>query len=203
MKNPHLSLLLILLMLVMAESARSSAIVNNPAPAFKATDSLGKAVDLVNLRGKFVVLEWLHPGCPFTKKHYHSSNMQALQSRYTEKGVVWLSVFTSRETHGPFLGSDEMNAWMETVEAKPTALILDTSTELGKLYGAKTTPHMFVIDPTGSLIYAGAIDSKNGFTADEIDDAVNYVSAALDEAMAGKPVITAQTRPYGCPVKYH
>jgi peroxiredoxin len=189
--------------LVVALVARG-ATVGQAAPTFTGKDSQGKAESLAQYRGKYVVLEWTNRTCPFTKKHYDSGNMQALQQQWTGKGVVWLTVLSSSPSHADdgYLTAPEENAYMEKVHAHPTAAILDSSGDIGRLYGAKTTPHMFVIDPAGKLIYAGAIDDKA--TTDDADakTAKNYVSAALIESMAGQPVQVAATRPYGCSVKY-
>jgi peroxiredoxin len=181
-----------------------AASVAQSAPTFSGKDSQGKMVSLDQYRGKYVVLEWTNRTCPFTKKHYDSGNMQALQQQWTGKGVVWLTVLSSSPSHAEdgYMTAPEENAYIEKVGAHPTAAILDPSGEIGREYGAKTTPHMFVIDPQGKLIYAGAIDDKATTDADDVKAAKNYVSAALTEAMAGQPVEVASTRPYGCSVKY-
>jgi peroxiredoxin len=180
------------------------ATVGSTAPAFSGKDSLGKPVSLSAYRGKFVVLEWTNRDCPFTKKQYNSGNMQALQREWTAKGVVWLTILSSSPSHGDdgYLTAAEENEQIEKVHAHPTAAILDPSGEIGRLYGAKTTPHMFVIDPAGRLIYAGAIDDKASTDTADVKGAKNYVSAALTKAMAGQPVEVASTRPYGCSIKY-
>jgi peroxiredoxin len=181
-----------------------AASVGQAAPAFTGRDSQGKAVSLSEYRGKFVVLEWTNRNCPFTKKHYDSGNMQALQKEWTGKGVVWLTVLSSSPSYADdgYMTAGEENAYIAKMRAHPTAAILDPSGEIGRLYGAKTTPHMFVIDPEGKLIYAGAIDNKPTTKTADVKDATNYVSAALTDAMAGHPVQMASTRPYGCSVKY-
>lgn len=181
-----------------------AATVGQPAPAFSGTDSQGKAESLAQYRGKYVVLEWTNRTCPFTKKHYDSGNMQALQQEWTGKGVIWLTVLSSSPSHPTdgYLTAPEENAQIARVHAHPTAAVLDPSGEIGRLYGARTTPHMFVIDPSGKLIYAGAIDDRPTTDAADVKSAKNYVSAALTEAMAGQPVQVASTRPYGCSVKY-
>ncbi len=186
---------------------RASAEMGDPAigkaaPAFTAVDSNGKTHELSSFKGKFVVLEWLNHGCPYVKKHYGAKNMQALQAEFTGKDVVWLSIISSAEGKQGYSTPEEANAGLAAHGAKPTALLLDPKGEVGKLYGAKTTPHMFVIDPAGNLIYKGAIDSVKSTDADDIPGATNYVRAALTEAMAGKPVTTTETKPYGCSVKY-
>jgi peroxiredoxin len=181
-----------------------AASVGQQAPTFSGKDSQGKTESLAQYRGKYVVLEWTNRTCPFTKKHYDSGNMQALQQEWTGKGVVWFTMLSSSPSHSGdgYLTAVEENAQMEKVHAHPTAAILDPSGEIGRMYGAKTTPHMFVIDPAGKLIYAGAIDDKATTDTADVKTANNYVSAALTEAMAGQPVQVAATRPYGCSVKY-
>jgi peroxiredoxin len=176
--------------------------VGQPAPEFTGKDSQGKTISLADYRGKYVVLEWTNRDCPYTKKQYDSGNMQALQKEWTAKGVVWLTVLSSAPGEQGYLTADQENAQMARVHAHPTAAILDPSGQIGRLYGAKTTPHMFVIDPHGKLIYDGAIDDKPTTDLADVKGAKNYVSAALREAMAGQAVQVASTRPYGCSVKY-
>jgi peroxiredoxin len=178
--------------------ANAVATPGQPAPDFKATDSNGKPVSLSSFKGKHVVLEWTNPECPFVQKHYGSGNMQSLQKTYTGKDVVWLSVSTGEKPSA----APELNAWLKEGKATPTALVMDSDTKIGRLYGAKTTPHMYIVDPKGKLVYAGAIDDKRGTNPDEIKTAKNFVKTALDETLAGKPVTTASTQPYGCNVKY-
>jgi peroxiredoxin len=172
------------------------------APEFKGTDSYGKTETLAQYRGKFVVLEWANQGCPYEKKHYESGNMERLQREWTAKGVVWLSVISSAPGQQGYVTPAEENEYLAKMKAAPTAAILDPSGTIGRLYGAKTTPHMFVIDPSGKLVYEGALDDKPSFDPDSLKGAHNYVSAALEEAMAGKPVETPVTKSYGCSVKY-
>jgi thioredoxin-related protein len=179
-----------------------AATVGQAAPTFNGKDSQGKAQSLAQYRGKYVVLEWTNRECPYTKKHYDSGNMQALQQQWTAKGVVWLTVLSSAQGEQGYLDAAGENAQMARMHAHPTAAVLDPGGEIGHLYSAKTTPHMFVIDPTGKLIYAGAIDDKATTDTSDVKGAKNYVSVALTEAMAGHPVETASTRPYGCSVKY-
>jgi peroxiredoxin len=176
--------------------------VGAPAPAFTATDSHGQTESLTQFRGKFVVLEWHNQGCPYTKKHYVSGNMQALQKEWTAKGVVWFTVISSARGQQGYVTPDQENAYLTQMHAVPTAVLMDPEGKLGRLYSAKTTPQMIVIDPTGKLIYDGAIDDRPTPDPEDIRGARNYVSDALTEAMAGKPVQTAFTRPYGCGVKY-
>ena len=177
--------------------------IGSKAPDFSLPDSKGAKQSLSEYKGKFVVLEWTNPDCPFVMKHYvKSHNMQDLQKEYTGKGVVWLSINSSAPGKQGNYPPAELNKILETRGASPTALLLDPDGAVGKLYGAKTTPHMFVINPEGSLIYEGAIDDKATPDVEDILSAKNYVKAALDEAMAGKPVTNASSQSYGCSVKY-
>ena len=176
--------------------------VGDAAPDFTGTDSNGKTHKLSEYRGKYVVLEWTNNGCPYTQKHYESGNMQALQKQWTAKGVVWLTVLSSAPGEQGYMTATQENAYMSTEHASPTAALLDPTGLIGHEYEAKTTPHMFVIDPQGKLIYAGAIDDHATTDVSDIKVSKNYVSAALTEAMAGQPVATSFTRPYGCSVKY-
>ena len=171
------------------------------APAFTAVDSNGKTHNLADYAGKFVVLEWHNRGCPYVKKHY-SGNMQKLQKEWTAKGVVWLTVISSAAGQQGYVTPEEANAYVKDKSAAPTAVLLDPQGIVGNLYDAKTTPHLFVVSPDGTLLYNGAIDSKPTANVDDIATATNYLSAALTEAMAGKAVTTAMTKPYGCSVKY-
>ena len=179
-----------------------AARVGDPAPDFTGTDSHGQTHKLSDYRGKFVVLEWTNNGCPFTQKHYNSGNMQDLQKEWTAKGVVWLTILSSAQGEQGYMTADQENAYIAKVHADPTAAILDPSGAIGREYSARTTPHMFVIDPSGKLIYAGAIDDHPTPDPGDIKVSKNYVSEALTEAMSGKPVATSSTRPYGCSVKY-
>jgi peroxiredoxin len=172
------------------------------APDFKGTDSNGNTQSLSQYKGKWVVLEWANRGCPYEQKHYNSGNMEALQKQWTSKGVVWLSILSSAPGQQGFVSPAEENEYLSSKHAAPTAAILDPTGAIGHLYEAKTTPHMFVIDPTGKLVYMGAIDDKPSPDPDTLKGAHNYVSEALEEAMSGKPVTTPVTRSYGCSVKY-
>jgi len=172
------------------------------APNFKGTDSTGAQHTLSQYRGKFVVLEWANQGCPYDQKHYLSGNMESLQRQWTAKGVVWLSVISSAPGQQGHVTPAEENDYLKKMRAAPTAAILDPTSTIARLYEAKTTPHMFVIDPTGKLIYQGAIDDKPTTDQSDVKTAHNYLNEALTAAMAGKAVPTASTRPYGCSVKY-
>ncbi|MFZ5550954.1 MAG: thioredoxin family protein [Pseudomonadota bacterium] len=185
-----------------AGGAMAQAAVNQPAPAFSVQDASGRTVSLGDYKGKHVVLEWVNPGCPFVQKHYNSGNMPAIQKDAVAKGVVWLSISSTAKDASDYKSPADLGAWQKSVSAVPTATLMDTDGKVGKAYGARTTPHMYVIDPQGKLIYAGAIDSKPTAKVDDIKGATNYVGQALNEALAGKPVSQPSTTPYGCSVKY-
>jgi peroxiredoxin len=176
--------------------------VGDAAPDFTGTDSNGQSHKLSEYHGKFVVLEWTNNGCPYTKKHYESGNMQSLQKQWTGKGVVWLTILSSAPGQQGYMTAAQENTYISLVHADPTAAILDPKGAIGHLYAAKTTPHMYVIDPAGKLVYEGAIDDHATTDASDIPASKNYVSAALTSALAGQPVATTYTRPYGCSVKY-
>ena len=183
-------------------SAEASAVVGQPAPELSATDTSGGTQSLSAYKGKFVVLEWVNFECPFVGKHYGSGHMQKLQKDYTGKGVVWLSINSSAKGQQGYYASDKVNALIKEKGAAPTAYLLDTAGTVGRAYGARTTPHMFIVDPKGTLIYAGGIDDTPSTDQADIATAKNFVSLALDEALAGKPVTTASSQAYGCSVKY-
>ena len=187
---------------VAAGDAPQKAAIDKPAPDFTLTDINGEKHTLSSYQGKFVVLEWNNWDCPFVKKHYKSNNMQGLQNRYSEKGVVWLTICSSGPgKQGYYDAKDHEKRFVE-VKSGASAYLTDTEGLVGRLYGAKTTPHMFVVDPGGVLIYAGAIDDKKSTNPDDVKGANNYVEASLDAAMSGKPVKTKTSTPYGCSVKY-
>jgi len=186
------------LLLPLARAAR----VGERAPDFTATDSNGQTHKLSEYAGKFVVLEWHNRGCPYTQKHYQSGNMERLQHEWTSRGVVWLTVISSAPGKQGYVTAAEENEYLKEMKAAPTAVLLDPTGALGHLYDAKTTPHMFVINPQGILIYNGAIDDHPTSDASDIPHSQNYLSQALEEALAGKPVAVATSRPYGCSVKY-
>ncbi|NJK91672.1 MAG: thioredoxin family protein [Blastochloris sp.] len=179
-----------------------AADVGKPAPDFKLTDTNGKSHNLSDFKGKTVVLEWINHGCPFVVKHYASGNMQKLQKTYTAKDVVWLSICSSAEGKQGYMKPEEWNKTTAEKGAAPTAVLLDADGKVGQLYGAKTTPEIFIINPEGVLVYEGAIDSIKSTDQADVAKAENYVSKALEELMAGKPISTASTPPYGCSVKY-
>lgn len=182
--------------------ARAQTAPGQPAPDFRLKDLDGRDFALADLRGKYVVLEWNNPHCPFVKKHYGSGNLPGLQKRYTAQGVAWLLVNSTAAAHPEHMDARELAAWLGQQGARPTALLLDEAGRVGRAYGAKTTPQMVVIDPHGALIYHGAIDDRRGTDPAELAGARNYVAQALDEARSGKPVSTPSTPPYGCSVKY-
>ncbi len=189
--------------LVLALAAMGAAAApGGMAPDFTGTDTSGKAVRLSDYKGKFVVLEWTNPECPFVRKHYDSQNMQGLQKEFGAKDVVWLAINSTNKSSGEFKTGAQMDAWLKTNGAAPKATLIDASSETGRAYSAKTTPHMFVVDPSGKIVYGGAIDDKRSANPADTKTANNYVRAALNESMAGKPVTVASTTPYGCSVKY-
>jgi peroxiredoxin len=186
----------------LAAVAHAAPEVGAPAPAFTLTDSNGQAHSLSDFQGKFVVLEWLNHGCPFVVKHYESGNMQNLQKEYTGKDVVWLSIVSSAPGKQGHMSPEETNAAKAEKGSAATAVLLDEDGTVGKLYDAKVTPELFVINPEGALVYAGAIDDKKSVDVADVEGAVNYVKQALDEALDGQPVSTPKTDAYGCSVKY-
>jgi peroxiredoxin len=180
----------------------AGAVVGSAAPAFSLSDTRGKPHRLADFAGKLVVLEWVNFDCPFVGKHYGSGSMQKLQKEYTGKGVVWLSIGSSAPGKQGHYAADKLNTLISERGAAPTAYLLDEDGKVGRVYGAKTTPHMFIVDPKGMLIYAGGIDDTPSTDEADIASARNYVRAALDEALAGKAVTTPTSPPYGCSVKY-
>lgn len=202
MTRRQLSRRLLLLVLGLCSLPALAITPGAMAPDFKGTDSTGAQHTLSQYRGKFVVLEWANQGCPYDQKHYLSGNMELLQQQWTDKGVVWLSVISSAPGQQGHVTPAEENDYLKKMRAAPTAAILDPTSAIARLYQAKTTPHMFVIDPTGKLVYQGAIDDKPTTDQADIKTAHNYVNEALTAAMAGKSIPTSATRPYGCSVKY-
>lgn len=172
------------------------------APDFKGTDSNGKKQSVSQYKGKWVVLEWHNQGCPFERKHYESGNMEALQKQWTDKGVVWLSIISSAPGTQGYVTAPQENDYIRKMKVAASAVVLDPSGSIGHLYDAKTTPHMFVIDPQGKLVYMGAIDDKPSPDPATLKGAKNYLNDALTAAIAGQPVAVTSTRPYGCAVKY-
>jgi peroxiredoxin len=202
MRRSTICLVVAAFALIVAPLLVWAAKVGEPAPDFTGTSSAGKTIHLADYRGKFVVLEWHNNGCPYVKKHYNSGNMQKLQKEWTAKGVVWLTVISSAPGKQGYVTAAEENDYIAKMEAAPTAALLDPSGVIGHLYDAKTSPQMVVIDPKGIVIYDGAIDDRPTANPADIEGATNYLNLALEQAMAGKPVTTPTTRPYGCSVKY-
>ena len=202
MKTKLITALLTIAAASSALFAADSPAVGTNAPDFSLKDSKGKTQSVSQYKGKYVVLEWFNPECPFVKKHYGSGNMQKLQEEFSKKGVVWLSIDSSAPGLEGHLTADQANAKMTEWKTKQTAFVLDPDGKAGQAYGAKNTPHMFVINPEGKIVYEGAIDSKASANPADITSATNYVKVALDESLAGKTVSNATTKPYGCSVKY-
>ena len=197
-KKSVILFIILLSSLLFAQQAK----LNESAPDFKLTDSNGNEHSLSDFADKIIVLEWLNFDCPFVKKHYDSKNMQSLQETYTAKDVVWLAICSSNEGKQGNFSVEEINKRSKNHDAKFTAYLMDEDGKVGKMYGAKTTPHMYIIDKSGMLVYAGGIDDRATTDVDDIKDSKNYVSAALDELLAGKKVSLQSSTPYGCSVKY-
>jgi peroxiredoxin len=185
-----------------ASSSALAAAAGQAAPDFTLTDTQGKAVRLSDLRGKYVVLEWTNPECPFVQRHYNTRNMPGLQKEWGARDVVWLSIDSSNRNSGEYKTAAELNSWMSTHDAAQKAVLIDPDSATARLYAAKTTPHMFVIDPQGRIVYAGAIDDRPGASSADTAKAKNYVRTALNEATSGAAVDPANTTPYGCSIKY-
>eukprot|EP01035_Chromulina_nebulosa_P057425 gene57425-78675_t len=179
----------------MGSNAVAAPAVGQQAPDFVAVDTTGAKHKLSDFAGKFVVLEWTNPGCPFVRKHYGSGNMPATQKAATDKGVVWLAINSTERAASDYLQPAALDAWMKSQKAAPTAVLMDEDGLIGQVYGARTTPHIFIIDPKGTLVYAGGIDSIASARPDDIKTATNYVNQALGEAFGGKPISAASTRP--------
>ncbi len=202
MNKASAALLAMTLALAATPPAHAQAAVGQAAPLFTAADTTGKSVSLADFKGKYVVLEWTNPGCPFVQKHYDGGNMPATQKSAVGKGVVWLSVVTTAKSHTDYASPADLAAWQKTKGAAPSATLMDTDGKVGRLYAARTTPHMYIVDPLGKLVYAGGIDSIATANPADIKSATNYINQALGEALAGKPISQAVTRAYGCSVKY-
>ncbi|MCT8180195.1 redoxin domain-containing protein [Variovorax sp. CY25R-8] len=187
---------------LVSNNAFAAPAVGQQAPDFVAVDTSGAKHKLSDFAGKFVVLEWTNPGCPFVRKHYGSGNMPATQKAATDKGVVWLAINSTERAASDYLKPAALADWMKSQSAAPTAVLMDEDGMIGQAYGARTTPHIFIIDPKGTLVYAGGIDSIASARVDDIKTAVNYVNQALGEAFGSKPITAASTRPYGCSIKY-
>ncbi len=186
----------------LASSVASAQLPGTTAPAFALHDTTGNVVNLADFRGKYVVLEWTNPECPFVRKHYASRNMQDLQKTWSARDVVWLSINSTNERHPEWKTPIQMADWMRAQGAAQKATLLDGTSATGRAYAEKTTPQMIVIGPDGNVLYNGAIDDRRSTNPADAKAAYNYVNAALTEAQGGKPVTVASTVPYGCSVKY-
>jgi peroxiredoxin len=186
----------------LASGAWAAATVGQPAPAFTVQDVDGRTVSLTDFKGKPVVLEWVNPGCPFVRKHYDSANMQGTQKDAVAKGAVWLTINSTAAGSSDYKTPQAMGQWMRQQGAAATATLMDADGRVGRAYGARVTPHMYIIDAQGKLAYAGAIDSIPTARVGDIEKATNYVKQALPEVVAGKPATPATTQAYGCTIKY-
>ena len=195
-------ILLAALALLWASGASAQVAVGSPAPGFALPDTQGAVHTLSDFSGKVVVLEWINPDCPFVKKHYGPGNMQALQAKYAAQGVVWLSICSSAPGKQGHYDAAKWNEILSAQGGAAAALLLDPDGKVGLAYGAKTTPHLFVIDAGGTLVYDGAIDDKPSTNSDDIPGARAHLAEAVDAVLAGEPVPVAKTTPYGCSVKY-
>ena len=182
--------------------AAGVAKVSETAPAFTTAATNGRSVSLADQRGKIVILEWTNHDCPYVRKHYDSGNMQTLQKEITAQGVVWLTLISSSPGTQGYVSPKEADELTASRKANPTSVLLDPSGAVGKAYGATNTPHMYIVDKAGLLVYAGAIDDRPTTRRADIQGAHNYVRAALDDMAAGRAVQTPVTRAYGCTVKY-
>ncbi len=198
----HLSISVLLLFILAAGLMAGEAKLSEEAPDFTLKDAKGNTHSLSDFEGKWVVLEWVNYGCPFVAKHYDSGNMQKLQKEYTEKGVVWLSVCSSAPGKQGHFESDKIRELKKEKAARYTAYLIDEDGKVGKMYDAKTTPHMYIITPGGKLVYMGAIDDKPSTKLKDVETAENYVTEILDAALAGKEFENKITTAYGCSVKY-
>jgi peroxiredoxin len=184
------------------ERASAQARIGAPAPAFTLTDSNGRALSLADHKGKTVVLEWTNHDCPYVGKHYRGNNMQALQKKWTAQGVVWLSVISSAPGEQGHVSPQQANKLTADRGAAPTAVLFDPTGKVGRAYGARTTPHMYVINGEGALVYMGGIDDKPSARIEDLKGARNFVEQALSELAQGKPVSMTGARAYGCSIKY-
>ncbi|MEP6607123.1 MAG: thioredoxin family protein [Burkholderiaceae bacterium] len=188
--------------LLVSSTVAAEPTPGQPAPNFRATDVAGKPVSLADFKGKYVVLEWNNPGCPFVRKHYDSGNMQSLQKRFGGEGVAWLAINSTAQTSVDYMPPEKLAAWFKQQNAAPAAVLVDTDGQVGRAFGARVTPHMYVIDPNGTLVYAGAIDDKRSANPADVKTSANFVAAALTEANLGKPISKASSSAYGCSIKY-
>ncbi len=193
---------LIVAAMTWSQPASAALKIGEAAPAIKAQDINGKEVDLEALRGRHVILEWKNHQCPFVRKHYKTGNMQRLQAYAREKGAVWISIISSAEGKQGYVSPEEAADTVADEKSHAEHVVLDPSGEIGRLYDAKTTPHMYVIDTEGKLAYMGAIDDDSTADPEAVEGAKNYVTAALDALIAGTTPETQVTTPYGCSIKY-
>jgi len=187
--------------LMQGHAMAAPAVVGQSAPGFTLTDTAGKPVRLADFKGKTVVLEWNNPGCPFVRKHYQG-NMQALQKEAAAQGVVWLAINSTETASGDYLSPAQLARWMQDKQAAPTATLMDEDGVVGKAYGARVTPHMYIVNAQGVLVYAGGIDSIPSSRVDDIPKATPYIRQALGDIKAGKPLSVSTSQAYGCSVKY-
>ena len=187
--------------LMQGHAMAAPAVVGQSAPGFTLTDTAGKPVRLADFKGKTVVLEWNNPGCPFVRKHYQG-NMQSLQKEAAAQGVVWLAINSTETASGDYLSPTQLARWMQDKQAVPTATLMDEDGVVGKAYGARVTPHMYIVNAQGVLVYAGGIDSIPSSRVDDIPKATPYIRQALGEIKAGKPLSVSTSQAYGCSVKY-
>lgn len=187
---------------LLSGSAWAVATIGQPAPSFAVQDTSGKTVSLADFKGRTVVVEWVNPGCPYVQKHYSGANMQTLQKEAKAKGVVWLTVNSTAPDHRDYKNPAAMAEWMQQGKAAPNATLMDIDGKAGRAFGARTTPHMYIVDSKGTLVYAGGIDDKPTANPADIPGATNHVKVALGELQAGKAISQPSTRPYGCSIKY-
>lgn len=199
---PRRTVLTLSLAALLPIAAHAAPSVGQPAPDFTLKDAGGKAVKLSDFKGKHVVLEWTNPGCPYVRKHYDSANLPLTQKEAMGNGVVWLAVNSTEKASYDYLEPGKLVAWLKDRKSTPTAVLMDEEGTVGRAYGARTTPHLYIVDPKGTLVYAGGIDSIPSSSPEDIPKATNYVKKALAEALSGKPITAATTRPYGCSIKY-
>ena len=192
---------LVLPSLLVPRPAHAAASVGQPAPDFTLNDTAGKPVKLSQFKGKLVVLEWNNPSCPFVRKHYEG-NMQGLQKEFTGQGVVWLAINSTEDASSDYQTPPQLARWMRDKGASPSATLMDEDGQVGALYAARVTPHMYIVNAQGQLAYAGGIDSIPSARVADIDKATNFVRQGLGELLAGKPVSTPTSQPYGCSIKY-
>jgi hypothetical protein len=201
-KKATVGIIIVGLALGLTDASAAPLKTGDEAPGFTLTDTRGDAVELAGFKGKVVVLEWTNYDCPFVRKHYGTQNMQALQRKWIDQGAIWLSICSSAPAKQGYLAADEWNRRIAEQGSAATAVLLDPDGRVGRLYGAERTPHLFVIGPEGAVQYQGALDDNPSIKPEAVKGARNYVAEAVDALLAGKPVPVAETRPYGCTVKY-